>query len=35
MEQTISDYVTAAIAKLGENIRIRRFTRFVLGESDS
>jgi elongation factor Ts len=35
MEQTIGDYVTAAIAKLGENIQIRRFTRFVLGESDS
>lgn len=32
MEQTIGDYVTAAIAKLGENIRIRRFARFVLGE---
>jgi len=32
MEQTIGDYVTAAIAKLGENIQIRRFTRFALGE---
>lgn len=35
MEQTIGDYVTAAVAKLGENIQIRRFTRYVLGESDS
>jgi elongation factor Ts len=35
MEQTIGDHVTAAIAKLGENIQIRRFTRYVLGESDS
>lgn len=32
MEQTIGDYVTAAIAKLGENIQIRRFIRFALGE---
>ena len=32
MEQTIGDYVTAAIAKLGENIQIRRFNRFALGE---
>ena len=35
MEQTIGDHVTTAIAKLGENIQIRRFTRYVLGESDS
>jgi elongation factor Ts len=32
MDQTIGDYVTAAVAKLGENIQIRRFARFVLGE---
>ena len=31
-DQKISDVVTATVAKLGENIQIRRFTRFVLGE---
>lgn len=31
-DKTISDVVTAIIAKLGENIRIRRFVRFRLGE---
>ncbi|MBI3538556.1 MAG: elongation factor Ts [Chloroflexi bacterium] len=30
--QTIQDLVTAAIAKLGENIVVRRFARFELGE---
>jgi len=34
-EQTIGDFVTAAVAKLGENIQVRRFVRFALGESDS
>jgi elongation factor Ts len=29
---TIEQVVTAAIAKIGENIKVRRFTRFVLGE---
>lgn len=29
--QTMGDVVTACIAKLGENIRIRRFTRFEVG----
>ena len=29
---TIKDYVTEKIAKLGENIVIRRFTRWQLGE---
>ncbi len=29
---TIKDHVTAYIAKLGENIRIKRFVRFMLGE---
>lgn len=28
----VSDLVTAAIAKLGENITVRRFTRYRLGE---
>ena len=30
--KTISDLVTESIGKLGENIKIRRFTRFSLGE---
>jgi elongation factor Ts len=34
-DQRVSDVVKAAVAKLGENIRIRRFSRFVLGESES
>jgi elongation factor Ts len=31
-EKTVQDRVNAAIAQLGENINIRRFARFVLGE---
>lgn len=31
-DQKISDVVTAAVAKLGENIQVKRFARFVLGE---
>jgi elongation factor Ts len=31
-EETVVQVVTAAIAKLGENIIVRRFTRFQLGE---
>jgi elongation factor Ts len=34
-DQKISDVVKAAIAKLGENIQIKRFARFVLGETDA
>ncbi len=30
--KTVKDYLTEAIAKIGENILIRRFTRFQLGE---
>ena len=29
---TINDLITQSIAKIGENIKVRRFTRFVLGE---
>lgn len=29
---TIEEYVKSKIAKLGENIRVRRFTRYQLGE---
>ena len=29
---TVNDLVNEAIGKLGENVRIRRFSRFVLGE---
>jgi elongation factor Ts len=31
-DQKISDLVTAAIAKLGENVQVKRFIRFALGE---
>jgi len=30
---SVKDYVTAMIAKTGENIRVRRFTRYALGEA--
>jgi elongation factor Ts len=30
-EKTVQDLVTEAIAKVGENIKVRRFTRFELG----
>ncbi len=31
-DQTVSQYLTEKIAKMGENISIRRFARFVVGE---
>lgn len=31
-ERTVRDVVTEAIATIGENIRVRRFTRYELGE---
>ena len=31
-ERTVQDVVNAAVAQMGENIRIRRFVRFELGE---
>jgi elongation factor Ts len=30
--QTVRDLITEAIARLGENIVVRRFVRFELGE---
>ena len=30
--KTVRDVLTDAVARIGENIRVRRFTRFVLGE---
>lgn len=30
--QTVGDVVTACIAKLGENLRVRRFARFEIGQ---
>ena len=30
---TIRDYITAVVAKLGENIIIKRFVRYELGEA--
>ena len=29
---TVSELIKQSIAQLGENIKVRRFTRFVLGE---
>ena len=31
-EQTVGQLVTDAVARIGENIRVRRFVRFELGE---
>ena len=31
-DQTVGDLVTEAIATIGENIRVRRFARYALGE---
>ena len=31
-EQTVQDVVNETIAKVGENVRVRRFSRFSLGE---
>ena len=33
--QTIGEMINAAIAKLGENITIRRFARFKVGEASA
>jgi elongation factor Ts len=32
-EQTVGELVTEAIARIGENIRVRRFVRYQLGEA--
>ena len=32
-DKTVGQLVTDAVAKIGENIQVRRFARFVLGES--
>ena len=34
-DQTVTDLLTATVAKLGENISVKRFVRFRLGEDDS
>ena len=31
-DQTIADLINSSIAKIGENISIRRFARYQLGE---
>jgi elongation factor Ts len=31
--QTISDLITEAVSRIGENIVVRRFTRYELGKS--
>jgi elongation factor Ts len=31
-DQTVGQLITDAIARIGENIRVRRFTRYALGE---
>ncbi len=33
--QSVQDVISAVIAKCGENIRVKRFTRFVLGQEDA
>jgi elongation factor Ts len=33
-DKTVGQLITDAVAKIGENIQFRRFSRFVLGESD-
>ncbi len=34
-DKTVGQLVTEAVARIGENIQVRRFSRFVLGESVS
>jgi elongation factor Ts len=31
-KKSVQDVLTEAVAKIGENIQVRRFARFVLGE---
>jgi elongation factor Ts len=31
-DKTVQDLVTEAVARMGENIQVRRFSRFKLGE---
>ena len=31
-DRTVRDLITEAVATIGENIRVRRFTRYALGE---
>jgi elongation factor Ts len=31
-DQTVSEYLAEKVAKIGENIQVRRFTRYLLGE---
>ena len=31
-EETVAQLITSAIATIGENIRVRRFVRYALGE---
>ena len=32
-EMTVGDLVTEAVARIGENIRVRRFVRYQVGEA--
>ena len=32
-DQTVGELVTDAVARIGENIRVRRFVRYQLGEA--
>jgi elongation factor Ts len=34
-DQSVSDLVTDAVARIGENIVVRRFMRYQLGEDQS
>jgi elongation factor Ts len=31
-DRSVKDLITEAVSKIGENIRVRRFTRYALGE---
>jgi len=35
MDITVGDFISAAVAKIGENIQVKRFVRFALGEKTS
>ena len=33
-EETVNEYIKQVVGILGENIRVARFTRYVLGETE-
>ncbi len=34
-DKTVGDLITEMVSKVGENVRVRRFSRFALGEEDN